>query len=365
MGDKIDTTKTVYQTGLPMYTPIDGFVRKEAGKFEHFERDHSALTLAYQAAPDPLLDGPYANLHDVPKGTPSPVPTLKPTQTPGPMRPTATETPRPMRKPGSVAPTATPTPNAPVSPVSKESRDGSGSVTSPPNSAQTPPTAPAGISRPIYAGGAPALRPDQMDEAVVNGDIVLRTLYSLPQKLSWVTTGYMAITRVAGPAGAILNLGYNLVSAKRILSDPHAPKFLKGGVVASTALAGVSAVTAGRLAVSAFGWAPMATGSLKLLGKISGVAGLGAGTIMSAMDTFNTFRDPNATSAQKGFSTLATGASLALTAVVLLGVTGPIGIGLGIAAIGFTLAKGWFGKSKVPNQIFGAIGNVAKKLKFW
>jgi hypothetical protein len=237
--------------------------------------------------------------------------------------------------------------------------------TAKPEPAKQQDDAPPGVSRPIYTGGAPALRPDQMDQAVIDGNLILKTLYSLPEKFSFLRTGYMGLTRVAGPAGAILNLGYNLFSAKRILTDKRAPLFLKGGIVASTGLAGLSAATATRMAASAFGWAPMTTEALKSMGKVCGLAGLGAGTILSAMDTFNTFRDPKATPAEKGFSTLATVSSLGLTAVVLLGVTGPIGIGLGIGAVAFSLFKGWFAKNKTANAVFGAVGHLASKLKFW
>ncbi|MDB5098665.1 MAG: hypothetical protein JWM80_3086 [Cyanobacteria bacterium RYN_339] len=293
--------KTIYQSGKPMYTPMDPFVHKEVQRL----KDHIQLE-GYVPPVDPLLEGPYAATTQEVPPPPKPAP-AKPKEDP------ATQ----------------------------------------------------GVSRPIYTGGAPALRPDQMDQAVVDGNLILKTLYSLPEKYAFLRTGYMGITRVLGPAGAVLNLGYNLVSAKRILSDPKAPLFLKGGIVASTGLAGLSAVTAGRMAASAFGWAPMATDALKSMGKVCGLAGLGAGTILSAMDTFNTFRDPNATPAEKGFSTLATVSSLGLTAVVLLGITGPIGIGLGIGAVAFSLFKGWFAKNKTANAVFGAVGGFVKKLKFW
>lgn len=224
------------------------------------------------------------------------------------------------------------------------------------------PYTPPGVSRPFYTGGAPALKPSEMDPAVIENNLVLRFLYGVKDRAPWALRGYMAVTKVIGPIGAWVNLGYNAFSAKRILGDPKAPGFLKAGIVGSTALAGVSAVTATRVGLSAFHVWPMATEGLKLFGRISGVAGVGAGAILSAMDTFNTFRDPKATPAQKGFSTLATGASVGLAVAMLLGVTGPLGIGLGIGAIAFSLFKGFLGKNRIANQIFSGIGKVLSPL---
>ncbi|MBM3275748.1 MAG: hypothetical protein FJZ00_11385 [Candidatus Sericytochromatia bacterium] len=215
---------------------------------------------------------------------------------------------------------------------------------------------PPGVSRPVYTGGAPALRPDHMDKAVVQNNLILRGLYAVQDKAPWLLKSYMAVTKVAGPIGAWLNVGFNIHSAKRILSDPRAPGLFKAGVIGSTGLAGVSAVAATRVGLHAFNVWPMAAEGAKVAGKVAGVAGLGAATILSAMDTYTTFKDPGSTSAEKGFSLLATGTSAGLTAAVLMGVTGPVGIGLGIGAIAFTLAKSWLGKNKVANQIFGAVG---------
>lgn len=217
---------------------------------------------------------------------------------------------------------------------------------------------PPEVSRPVYTGGAPALKPTEMDPAVVKNNLILRLLYGIRERAAWPLKTYMAVTKVIGPIGAWVNLGYNALSAKRILTDPKAPGFLKAGIVGSTALAGVSAVTATRVGLAAFNVWPMASEGLKLFGRVSGIAGVGAGAILSAMDTFNTFRDPKATPAQKGFSALATGASVGLTLAMLLGITGPIGIGLGIGAIAFSLFKGFLGKNPVANAVFSGVGKV-------
>ncbi len=218
---------------------------------------------------------------------------------------------------------------------------------------------PPEVQRPIYTGGAPALKPDQMDQAVIKNNLVLRGLYALEDKAPWLLKAYRGITRVVGPIGAWVNLGYNIFSAKRILSDPRAPGILKGGVVGSTALAGVSALAATRVGLHAFNVWPMAAEGAKLAGKVAGVTGLGAATILSAMDTYTTFKDPNSTAAEKGFSLLATGASAGLTVAILMGVTGPIGIGLGIGAVAFTLLKPWLAKNKIANAVFEGIGKAA------
>lgn len=231
--------------------------------------------------------------------------------------------------------------------ATEQERDGKGAYVAP------------SVSRPIYTGGAPALRADQMDQAVVQSNLFLRVAYGLEDKAPWVLKAYQGFTRVAGPLGAWLNFGYNVYSAKKILSDPKSPLLIKGAIVGSTVLAGASAVAATRLGLAAFNVLPMATESMKLLGRFAGVAGVGAGTLVSAIDTFNTFRDPNSSAAEKGFSTLATASSLGLTAAVLLGLTGPVGIGLAIGAIGFTLAKGWLAKNPSANKVFSAVGDAA------
>lgn len=215
---------------------------------------------------------------------------------------------------------------------------------------------PPQVQRPIYTGGAPALKPEQMDAAVIKNNLLLRGLYALQDRAPWLLKAYQGFTRVAGPIGAWLNLGYNAISARRILADPRAPMFLKGSIVGSTALAGVSAAAATRVGLHAFNVWPMAAEGAKLAGKVAGVAGLGSATLLSAMDTFNTFRDPNSTAAEKGFSLLGTGASAGLTVAVLMGVTGPVGIALGIGAVAFTLAKGFLGKNKYANAVFETIG---------
>jgi len=218
---------------------------------------------------------------------------------------------------------------------------------------------PPGVQRPFYTGGAPALKPEQMDQAVVQNNLLLRGLYALEDKAPWLLRAYQGITRVAGPVGAWLNVGYNAYSLKRIMSDPKAPALYKAGVVGSTGLAGVSALAATRVGLHAFNVWPMAAEGAKLMGKVAGVTGLGAATILSAMDTYAKFKDPNATAAEKGFSTLATASSAGLTAAVLLGVTGPVGIALGIGAVAFTLLGPWLKNNKIANAVFEGIGSAA------
>lgn len=212
--------------------------------------------------------------------------------------------------------------------------------------------APTEVKRPPYTGGAPALKPDQMDEALVKNNLILRLLYGVRHRAPWALRGYQSITKVIGPLGAWLNFGYNAWTAKNILTDPKAPGFLKGSIIGSTALAGVSAAAATRVGLHAFNIMPMATEGAKLMGKVAGVAGLGAGTLLSAMDTFNTFRNPDATNADKGLSLLTTGASAGLTLTVLMGITGPIGIGLGVAVIGLSLFKGPLGRNRYVRAAF-------------
>jgi len=63
--------------------------------------------------------------------------------------------------------------------------------------------APPSVTRSPYTGGAPALKPDEMDPAVVKNNLILRGLYGLPDRLQGLTRGYQLVTRVAGPVGAL------------------------------------------------------------------------------------------------------------------------------------------------------------------
>ncbi|MBU6427956.1 MAG: hypothetical protein KGR26_03005 [Cyanobacteria bacterium REEB65] len=217
----------------------------------------------------------------------------------------------------------------------------------------------AQIDRPIYTGGAPALEQDQMNQAVIDSNPVLKALYSdaVQARAPWLLDAYQVVSRVAGPAGAFLNLAYNLMDAKKIFSDPRSPAPVRGAIMASTALAGVSAATATRLSLAAFKVLPMANGAMASMGMVAGAAGMGAGTLLGAIDTYNTFTDPNSTPAQRGFSLLSTGASAGLTLAIVAGVGGPIGIGLAAGTIGFMLAKGYLAKNPTANQLFSALGN--------
>lgn len=219
------------------------------------------------------------------------------------------------------------------------------------------PYQPADVFRPPYTGGAPALDAAEMDATLVNNNPELKLLYAIEDKAPWALKGYQLFTKVLGPLGAVFNLGYSALSAKRMLTDPKAPGFLKGASVASTALAGASAAAAVRVGLHAWNVWPMATQGAVLAGKVAGVAGLGAGAILSAMDTFNTFRNPKATPAEKGLSLIGTVASAALPVTILMGVGGPIGIGLGLAAIALPLLKGRLGKIPALNHVFSAAGH--------
>ncbi len=225
------------------------------------------------------------------------------------------------------------------------------------------PYAPQSINQSPVSGGGPAVEPDQMSKQVINSSPTLKFLYSdfVQTRAPWMLDAYQFATRVTGPVGAFVSLGFNLWNAKKLLSDPKAPVFIKGGIMGSTALAGVSAVTATRLSLAAFKILPMADTAMSALGKVAGVTGLGAGAILAGINTYNTFSNPKSTAAQKGFSVTTTAASVALTILTASSIGGPIGAGLGIGlaavAVGGMFAQSFLAHNKVANEVFSTIGN--------
>lgn len=227
--------------------------------------------------------------------------------------------------------------------------------------------APPSLIKSPYPGGT-GMRIDQMDEASRNNNLMLRLFDKLPGRLgAAVTSGYDKFSRFAGPIGAFANLGLNVFNTAKVWSDPNAPTYMKVGMPVATAGAAVSAAGAGLVLANNMGWSNLATkfslGPLQGLEGISrgvGVAGFGAGAVLSAMDTIKTFSDPNSTAAEKGFSALGTGSAIGLTALTLLGISGPIGIALGVGAMAFPLLKGFLAKNPVANAVFEKVGEVAK-----
>lgn len=226
-----------------------------------------------------------------------------------------------------------------------------------------PPT----INQSPISGGAPALEPEQMSPAVVNSSPTLKVLYSglVQNKAPWLLDVYQYATRLTGPIGAFVNLGFNLWNAKKIFSDPKTPVFVKGGIAASTALAGVSAATATRLSLAAFKVLPMADTAMRAMGNVAGIAGLGAGTILAGLNVYNTFHNPKATDAAKGFSVATLTGSTALTIVTAMAAAGSIapgvgtvlGVGLGILTVGTMFAQSFLAHNKIANEVFKAVGD--------
>ncbi len=222
--------------------------------------------------------------------------------------------------------------------------------------------APQSVNQSPVSGGGPAVEPDQMSPQVINSSPSLKFLYSnfVQTRAPWMLDVYKFATRVTGPVGAFVSLGFNLWNAKKLLSDPKSPAFIKGGIVGSTALAGVSAATATRLSLAAFKVLPMADTAMSALGKVAGVTGLGAGAILAGINTYNTFSNPKSTAAQKGFSVTTTAASVALTIVTASSIGGPLGAGLGIGlaavAVGAMFAQSFLAHNKIANQVFSTVG---------
>ena len=102
----------------------------------------------------------------------------------------------------------------------------------------------------------------------------------------------------------------------------------------------------------------MFTAALEGLVARYGLAGerLG-GFVLSALDTINTYQNPNATAGEKGLSTIATGMTASLAAMAILGVGGPFGAIFGIGSLVLTIFKGKLGKIGVVNKAFEAIGS--------
>lgn len=210
-----------------------------------------------------------------------------------------------------------------------------------------------------FKGSAPALAAEAMDEAVIQQDMSLRVIYGLKDRFPIVLRVYSAVTRVAGPLGAIAWFGLNIHNSIKFLRDPKAPVILKGGIVGATVLSGAAAATATRMSLAAFNVWPATNQALQLLGRATGVFAGGAGTLLAVMDTYNTFRNPRSTPAEKGFSVIGTAAAAAGIVTLLAGVTGPLGIVLGALAAAGPLAKNFLGKKPLANQIFGQIGWLA------
>lgn len=217
-----------------------------------------------------------------------------------------------------------------------------------------------GLTRLPYTGGTPALKMEQMDQAMVKNNLILRGLYALPERFRFMLQGYQGLTKVLGPLGAAAFFGVNVKNSIAYLKDPKTPAFAKVSVTGATALSGVTAAIALRMGASVFGLGPMSTTALKSWGRVAGLAGGGAGVLLAGLDTFNTLRNPNATAAEKGFSIMGTGAAVGLLGFMAAGMTGPLGIVLGVSSLALPFLKGFLAKNKVANQVFGTIGNGLK-----
>lgn len=215
---------------------------------------------------------------------------------------------------------------------------------------------PPELTRLPYTGGTPTLKPEQMSPALVKNNLVLRTLYALPERLRFLLKGHQALSKVLGPVGAAAFFGVNVKNTITFWKDPKTPVFAKASVAGATALSGVTAALALRMGASLFGLGPLSTPALKTMGRAAGLAGGGAGVLLAGLDTFNTFRNPKATAAEKGLSVMGLGASAGLLGFMALGMTGPLGIVLGVSGLALPLLKGFLGKNKVANQIFGTVG---------
>ncbi|HEY9722337.1 MAG TPA: hypothetical protein V6D47_09995 [Oscillatoriaceae cyanobacterium] len=250
-------------------------------------------------------------------------------------------------QPSTGQPTGTPSTGSPKPGSSKPGKKGDD---------YKPPT----VARTPWTGGAPAFKPEQMSAAVVENDPILKGLYNLPSKLQFVTNGYMRITPVLGPLGELVFFGLNLKNSWTFLKDPKTPKLLKGGIVGATVLSGASAAAATRLGLSALNVAPMSTAALKSVGQFAGATMAGAGTLLSAMDTYNTFRSNKFTAAEKGFSLMGTLASGGLLVCMAAGIANPVvGVTLGVGAVAMPMLKMFLGKNKAANAVFGGIGKAA------
>lgn len=209
----------------------------------------------------------------------------------------------------------------------------------------------------IPGASAPALPRTQMYGPSVDNDPIQKLIYSLEHKAPVVFKGYQLYTRSVGTALSFVNFGLSAYNTVKILGDKHAPTYLKAGMVGATALTGAAMAGVARQALHAYGLKPLTDAGAQAVGKFSGIAGSLGGFVLSALDTINTFRNPDATAGEKGLSTVATGMTASLALMAILGVGGPFGAIFGIGSLVLTIFKGKLGKIGFINDTFEKIGN--------
>lgn len=209
----------------------------------------------------------------------------------------------------------------------------------------------------LPGAAAPALPRTQMYAPSIDNDPIQKLIYSLEHKAPIVFKGYQLYTRSVGTAISFLNFGLSAYNTIKIVGDKHAPTYLKAGMVGATVLTGASMAGIARQALHAYGLRPMTDAGAQLVGKFSGIAGSLGGFVLSALDTINTFRNPDATAGEKGLSTIATGMTAALAGMAILGVGGPFGAIFGIGSLVLTIFKGKLGKIGFINDTFEKIGS--------
>lgn len=209
----------------------------------------------------------------------------------------------------------------------------------------------------LPGASAPALPRTQMYGPSVDNDPIQKLIYSLEHKAPVVFKGYQLYTRSVGTALSFVNFGLSAYNTVKIMGDKNAPTYLKAGMVGATALTGAAMAGVARQALHAYGLRPLTDAAAQAAGKFSSITGSLGGFVLSALDTINTYQNPNATAGEKGLSTIATGMTASLAAMAILGVGGPFGAIFGIGSLVLTIFKGKLGKIGVVNKAFEAIGS--------
>lgn len=197
----------------------------------------------------------------------------------------------------------------------------------------------------------PPPRPSGLMQSVQN-TALWKSITSLPERYPVLGMA----TKLLAPVGALLNLRSSWKATAESLKDPSSSSFTRKGMVASTALAGVSAVAASGVGATALGFLPAARGLMGWGTYLASATGLASGAMLVAVDAVQSFRSPDAGPGEKLLATLATGSSVGLTVLAVAGQGGVVGFILGAGAVGFSLAKAWAPEAQWASRLGEAVG---------
>lgn len=184
-----------------------------------------------------------------------------------------------------------------------------------------------------------------------------RSVASLPERFPALGVAL----KLLAPLGAWLNFRSSLRISRETLAQEGHSAFTRRGLVASTALAGVSAVAASVVAGASLGILPATPGLLAWGSYVASAGGLASGAALVAVDALQSLRRADAGPGEKALAVLATASSVGLSVLALAGLGGVAGFVLGAGAIGFSLAKAWAPEAPWAAALGRAVGFKAPK----